>query len=205
MQQDDIVERTLQCIEHIMSAPLPADPTAEFQKPATVFKAACLAIGYSNGLGEQRKGCKEPGWSHFYRAAKIGKLFGLPPGDLAILWLHDSIEDSQWKHMQIFQLLNTYIADGVQMMSIEKAYPDQPREEWVSEYHVKLAKAPAHIQTAKLIESLTNIWFIDRDMPRRAETYLMQKFNMFKMLDKAHPVVIDVYAHVLNEKLRKYS
>ncbi|AEH03724.1 metal-dependent phosphohydrolase [Pseudomonas phage PhiPA3] len=172
----------------------------------SINKAAYFCVSASNALGLTRSDKTTPAWYHQYWAVEVGKLFGLAPGDLTILWLHDIVEDTGWTHEQIFQHFSGYVAKGVKALTHEKP-EGMVRCEWIALYHQQLADSIDTYQTIKLIESMTNLCTIlDGSKKQKfAKVWLAEQVQLHTKLVKAHPVVRDVYHHLLSETLDRYN
>ena len=198
----DILADTYKQVKHILDERHPCDVFGYWKNhPTTVTNAVGVGVGYSIGTGELRKGSNLPVWTHLHKSAVLGKLFGLGPGELAALWLHDCVEDSGWCIDSIVTHFTPYVAKLVE--GLTQLNSDEPRKVRISSYHDQLADCCAMTQTCKFIESITNIYVIVDDAPKFARVFLSENLDMYNKLTKAHPLVRDIFYMFLQEAFEK--
>lgn len=103
---------------------------------------------------------------------------------IAIAWLHDTIEDQGVTEAELRTRFGDVVADGVvHLTDVETG----TRAERKAAALVRLAKAPAIVQTIKVADLMSNTSSIVQHDPVFAVTYLEEKRRALEVLTKAAP------------------
>lgn len=140
--------------------------------------------------GQVRKYTGNPYADHLAEVAGIAMSVGWracevhPDVLMAVCWLHDSMEDQGISHSILMDRFGVRVADGVQMLSdMEKGN----RAERKAASRVRLASAPAWVQTIKCADLISNTSSIVKHDPNFAVVYLEEKRLLLEVLTKADP------------------
>lgn len=112
---------------------------------------------------------------------------------IAVAWLHDVMEDQDVPFNFLRDKFNLTVAEGVQMLSDME---EGNRAERKRLSCLRLADAPAWVQTIKCADLISNTASIVQLDPKFAKTYLREKAELLKVLTKADPRLWDMAARL---------
>lgn len=114
---------------------------------------------------------------------------------IATAWLHDYIEDinpqegGTWGWWDLDQTFGTPVADAVRLLSDLETGNRAERKE---KSRIRLAGAPAWVQTIKVADLISNTSSIVQHDPKFAVVYLEEKRLLLDVLTKADPRLVKI-------------
>jgi len=133
-----------------------------------------------------RKYTGEPYWVHLAEVAGIvaavGDDYHVDHVKIAVAWLHDCVEDVGITIETLYTIFGHDIAAGVTLLSDMET---GNRAERKAASRVRLAAAPAWVQTIKVADLISNTASIVRYDPKFAVVYLEEKRLLLDVLTKA--------------------
>lgn len=108
---------------------------------------------------------------------------------IAVAWLHDIIEDQDVAVDEIEALFGPSVALGVELLS---DLEEGNRAERKAASRLRLADAPAWVQTIKVADLISNTSSIVEHDPKFAVTYLEEKRLLLDVLTRAHPGLLQL-------------
>lgn len=108
---------------------------------------------------------------------------------VAVSWLHDCIEDQGVAHATLKNEFGRTVADGVLLLSdLETGN----RAERKAASRIRLAGAPAWVQTIKCADLISNTSSIVKHDPKFAVTYLEEKRLLLDAMHRADPRLLEI-------------
>jgi len=113
----------------------------------------------------------------------------VPENAIAVAWLHDCVEDQDVKVSFLQSEFNTFIAEGVALLSDMETGNRTTRK---AASRVRLASAPGWVQTIKVADLISNTSSIVKHDPKFATVYMEEKRLLLDVLTKADPRLIEI-------------
>lgn len=171
----------------------PADGT---DKLSIVEKALIYAtVKHCN---QERKYTNDPYIVHPLTVAKNLSDLGFRAEVIASAILHDTVEDTDATHDEIFEIFGNTVSNFVQFLTDDS---DGLGNRKVRKEHdrKRLAGAPAEVQSAKVADLIDNSPSIIRNDPDFAVVYIKEKNELLNSLDKAHPALIEEARQIIDQ------
>lgn len=133
---------------------------------------------------QRRKYTNNPYTDHLAEVAGIVATVDASDTTIAVAWLHDCREDQRITGEQIERRFGMAVAVGVSLLS---DFETGNRAERKAAGRVRLASAPAWVQTIKCADLISNTSSIVEHDPKFAVTYLEEKRRLLDVMTLADP------------------
>lgn len=154
-----------------------------------VQKAWVFAMAAHTAVGQKRKYTGEPYIVHPYEVMTIVKSVSHTEDMLAAALLHDVVEDTGVKLVDISLNFGPEIAALVGWMTDVSKHSDGNRATRKAIDRLHSARAPAEAQTIKLADLISNSRSIMKYDPDFAKVYIAEKCLLLDVLTKGDPTL----------------
>lgn len=139
--------------------------------------------------GQQRKYTGEPYWYHLRNVAEILTKLGCHPVLIAAAWLHDCLEDTETKAVELEEHFGPEVYDLVFALT-DFASTSVNRATRKAMDRRRLAASSPPAQTIKLADLIDNTASIVKHDPDFARVYLDEKEKLLLVLTRGEPALI---------------
>ena len=157
---------------------------------ATVFATAAHAA-----VGQRRKYTNEPYIVHPLEVKQIVSTVTHDPDALAAALLHDVVEDTSVELGLIHNMFGREVGELVGWLTDVSQPTDGNRAARKAIDRAHIAQAPALAQTIKLADLISNTRSIVQHDAKFALTYLPEKRELLRVLDRGDPVLLEQAWH----------
>lgn len=149
-----------------------------------IEKAKIMCKTAHNAVGQKRKYTNEPYWVHPFEVAHIVSEFTSCEDVIAAAYLHDVIEDTKITHSDIWDILNSSVADYVSEVTDISKDSDGNREKRkkIDAHHLlEATQGGLKIKMADIISNTRSIAAYDIDF---SKVYIKEKIYLLKLIQE---------------------
>lgn len=148
-------------------------------------RARDYAYRAHNAVGQLRKYQQGPYTDHLDEVAEVLRRHGRPDEEIALGYLHDTLEDTEATRTDIQNLFGTQMLAWVDELTDPPS--KEPRATRKAAARARLAAASAQSQNVKCADVISNARNIADQDPKFAAVYLPELEALVNVLSKAEP------------------
>lgn len=168
--------------------------------PSRIEMAAAFARAAHQAVGQKRKYTGAPYWTHCQAVAKTVTTYAETEDQIVAAWLHDILEDTQVRMIDISMLFGADVLDLVHALTDQFIYPHYGNRAYRKALEAdRLSLVSPRAQTIKYADLIDNTQTIVEFDPGFAPVYLHEMEHLLAVMTKGDPGLRNRALRVLDE------